>query len=128
MGFAVATWTPRLAHRVQRDGDRVAWGSDRHPLRRRGQYFSASRSRDRAERRRDRQKIRELLAALRAFAGRRPKDGEVVRQFLYCARRSGERLHWPRAALRADAGELSDSTQFHLGRNEGSARVTRTNR
>ncbi len=96
---------------------------DRHSLRRRGQHFPASRSGDRAKRRRDREKIRELLAALRALAGRRPENGEVARQFLHRARRARERLHRTRASLRADAGPLSDAIEFHLGRNEGSARV-----
>ncbi len=35
MGFTVGTRAARLAHRVQRDGDRIAWRSDRHSLRRR---------------------------------------------------------------------------------------------
>src|SRR5438105_14232646 len=125
MGVAVGPGTSGMAHRVQRDSDRGARRPDRHPLRRGGQYFPASRSRDRAKRRRDWQKVRELLVALRALAGRWPEDGEVPRKFLHGARRFGERLHWPRAALRADASELSDAAQFHLGWNERSARITR---
>ena len=90
---------------------------DRYSLRRRGQYFPASRSRDRANRRLHRQKIRALLDALRAPDGRWTEDVEVARQLLHAARPAGERLHRPRTSLRVDARALSSATQFHLGRN-----------
>ena len=70
-----------------------------------------------------RQEIRPLLAALCAFAGRWPEDVEVVRQLLHGPGCSGERLHRARASLRAVARALSRAAQFHLGRNEGGARV-----
>ncbi len=100
----------------------------RHPLRRRGQHLPTSRSGDCAKRRRDRKKVRELLAALRAFTGRRPENGEVAGKFLHRARCSGKRLYRSRNALRANARALSDAIELHLGRNERSARVAWTHR
>src|SRR6266571_898151 len=104
-----------LAHRMQRDGDRVTWRTDRYSLRWRGQYFPASRSRDRTERRRHRKKIRALLAPLRAFAGRWPENVEIARQFLHAPGRSGKGIYRPGDSLRADACALSRAAQLHLG-------------
>jgi cysteinyl-tRNA synthetase len=62
--------------------------------------------------------VRALLAALRAFAGGRPENGKVVRQFLHrpgCSGQgyTGRELRY--ALLRV---HLSRAVEFHLGRNE----------
>src|SRR6266404_2648318 len=119
---------PRLAYRMQRDGDHVTWRTDRYSLRWRGQYFPTSRSGDRAERRRHRKKICALLAALRAFAGRWPEDVEIARKFLYAVEPFGKGIHRPGNSLRADARALSRAAELHVGRTGGRAASARPHR
>src|SRR5437762_2497738 len=105
---------------MQRDGDAAARRSARYSLRRRGQYFSASRSRDRADGRMHGEKVCPLLAALRASDGRGTEDGEVAREFLHAARCAGEGIQRTRGEVCVDAGALSGAVEFYLGRNGGS--------
>ena len=125
---AVGTGPAGLAHRVQRDGDGAARRADRYSLRRRGQIFPHHEAEIAQTRRLHREKVRALLAALRAPPGRRPENVEVVRQFLHSARCADERIQRPRSSLRADARALSRAAQFHLGRNGRGAPGARTDR
>jgi hypothetical protein len=70
---------PGLAHRMLRHELRAFGRALRHPRRRHGPAVPAPRERDRAERRGDRQALRQLLAAQRISQCRQREDVEVAR-------------------------------------------------
>src|SRR5664280_3020854 len=82
----------RLAPRMQRHGDEVPRRNARHPHGRRRQHVPAPRERDRAERRRDRKDVRQLLAPRRAPPCRRREDVEEQRELLHASRPPREGL------------------------------------
>ena len=108
-----------VAHRVLGDVVPRARRAVRHPRRRLGPAVPAPRERDRAERGRARQRLRELLDARRVPQHGPREDVEVARQLLHHARRArqarpgaGRRA----AALLPHARPLPQRGQLHAGR------------
>ena len=117
LGRGLRPRPPRLAHRVLGDGAAAARRiADRHPHRRRRPGVPASRERDRAKRRRDRQGVLALLVPRRAPAGRQPEDVEVARQLLYGPGRARQGLPAVGASLHPAVGVLPQAVELHVDR------------
>ncbi len=80
------TRAARLAYRVLGDGDEISRRDFRPARGRNGLAVSASRKRDRPERRSYRKTVLEILAAQRVFEDRRRDDVQIEGQFLYFSR------------------------------------------
>src|SRR5213080_5279462 len=97
-----------------RDGHEISRRNTGYSYRRNRSGISASRKRNRAERRRDGQALRALLAACGTFTCRRREDVQVGGELLHAARFVREGLQAFGFAVCLGRRSLPQATQFHF--------------
>src|SRR5262249_28795348 len=108
--------SPRLAHRVLRDGHEIPRRNAGHTHGRDRPCFPAPRKRNRAKRRRNGKAVFALLAPCRTSSRRRRKDVQIARQFLYIARSFRKRPQAFFTPICPCQRPVSTAAQFHVRR------------
>src|ERR1700737_2288410 len=106
--------TPRVAHRVLRDGNEIPGRDAGYPRGWGRSDLPASRERDRPVGSNHRKTVCAILAALRVSQCRIAEDVEVARQHLYASRVARDGSSAGGRALSSGLGAVSQEAEFHL--------------
>lgn len=141
LGLALGSWTSRMAHRVQRDGERSPWRKDGRALRWSRSCVSSSRQRNRSERGAlsisppfscsvliealsglpQLPTVGQLLPPHRASSHRRTQDVQVAQE-LHHDRRRSHAVHGSSIAIRVLVPDLERQARLQGGVYAGGSR------